>query len=133
MILFASLSRANEALQRLEPGTTTGARIGEAMSKLLRICKTLARSHPSHSETLVRALGPMGDTQVGNLVPHQHPQSGGLPNTDILTPTTPPLRTQRVFNPLDQMISPFMTDGEMDIFTDLGTDMDYGLTDLLTG
>ena len=103
------------------------------MSKLLRICKTLARSHPSHSETLVRALGPRGNTQVGDAVPSQHRQSGGLLNTDILTPTTPQVRTQRAFDPLDHMISPFMTDGDMDIFTDLGADMDFGLTDLLTG
>ena len=131
--LFASLSRANEALQRLEPLTTTGARIGTAMSKLLRICKTLAQSYPSHSEVLVKALGPVSNTHVTSVVAQIHQRPVGLSNTDILTPVEPQVTTAGVFHPLDQMISPFMTNSDMDIFTNLGADIDFGLTDLLTG
>ena len=131
--LLASLIRADEALQRLEPGTTMGARIGKAMSKLVRICKTLGQSHPSHSEAILRVLGPMRNPRLGSGVPQQDQQSSGLINTAILTPVTPARIAQRVPDPLSQMISPFAAEDDMDIFTDLGLDMDFGLTDLLTG
>ncbi len=111
----------------------TGARIAKAMSKLAQICKTLGQSHPSHSEALIEALGPMSNSHPGQAIPEQYQQASNQPNLDILTADTPSSMTQRILDPLSQMISPFMTDSDMNIFTNLNADMDFGLTDLLTG
>ena len=102
------------------------------MSKLAQICKTLGQSHPSCSEAITRALDPMHNSYLGWAFPQQHQNQGDETITGILTPVAPSAMTQRVLDPLSQVISPFVTDNEMDIFTDLSVDVDFGLTDLLT-